>query len=89
MCIARAKLARFYGVLYGTSGNRLKLAEAGGASYIWLSRVHIYIYGAYIERGISPSIMRINYAYVLFVVSKQFAENALHIRKAPKRQRKE
>lgn len=45
------------------------------------------MYMAYIELGISPSIMRINYAYVLFVVSKQFAENALHIRKAPKRER--
>lgn len=65
-------------MLYGTSGNR-----AGAASYIWLSRVHIYV--AYIERGISPSIMRINYAYVLFVVSKQFAGNALHITKARKR----
>lgn len=86
MCIARAKLARFYGVLYGTSGNRLKLEEL--AIFGSLAYIYIYMGHTYIERGISPSIMRINYAYVLFVVSKQFAENALHIRKAPKRQRK-
>lgn len=43
----------------------------------------------YIERGISAPIMRINYAYVLFVVSKQFAENALHIRKAPRERHRE
>lgn len=62
-------------MLYGTSGNRAGAgAGARAASYIWLSGAHIYV--AYIERGISPSIMRINYAYVLFVVSKQFAENA-------------
>lgn len=54
---------------------------------IFGSLAYIYTYVAYIERGISPSIMRINYAYVLFVVSKQFAGNALHITKARKRNR--